>query len=216
MRRRSGWLPVLVLAVCLGCARGESYVREGYDFSRLRQVAVVEVEGNLPGEAARNQVANWFAMELLKKGYQPIERRQARVLLAEQEFQATELTGAVDAARAGRILNVDAVMMVAVPEMNEEISITARLVDAEDGSVLWVGSGSGTTGRTVSTVAGAAIGGAAGAAAGGDDSGQLGGAATGVTLGGAVGYALAPKQAAQARKVVGCVCRQLPSPLTRQ
>jgi len=203
-----------VLLSCLvvsGCATGtgESFVRAGYDFSRVDKVAVIEVSGTVRGDAAKNQIGDFFGMELLKKGYTPVERAQVQALLKEQAFQATEVTSAEGAARAGRILNVPAVLLVNIPTYKEEMNMTAKMLDVEDGSILWMGNGSGRTGKTLSTILGAAAGAAGGAVIAGDDDKLLGGIVGGV-LGGVAGQALSPQQAEQVQKIIKKICVELP------
>jgi hypothetical protein len=196
-----------------GCAsgKGESYARAGYDFSQIEKVAVIDVTGAIRGDAAKNQIADFFAMELLKRGYTPVERAQVQSILKEQDFQASDITSVEDAAEAGRILNVPTALIVNIPEYDEDFSMTAKLVGVEDGSILWLGSGSGSTGKTLSTILGAAAGAAAGAAIAGDDTSDrvIGGVAGGV-LGGVAGHALSPKEAEQAQKIIKKVCDSLP------
>jgi len=194
-----------------GCASGESYVKEGYDFSQAKSIAIVKVEGRLESEAARNQISDFYAMELLKKGYAPVERAQVQELLKEQNFQASDITSDQGAVRAGRILNVPAVLIVNIPEFGEDISMTAKMLDTEDGSILWLGSGEGTTGKTIGTILGAAAGAAGGAAvAGGDSSDKIIGGVVGGVIGGAAGYALTPREAKQAQKVIKKITETLP------
>lgn len=207
---------VYVLAVALlligGCASsGESFVRAGFDFGRLDKVAIVEVSGAVQGDAAKNQIGDFFAMELLKKGYSPVERAQVQTLLKEQKFQAGDITSAEGVARAGQILNVPAVLLVNIPTYSDEMNMTAKMIDVEDGSILWIGSGSGRTGKTLSTIFGAAAGAAAGATVAGDDRSDkvLGGVVGGV-LGGVAGRALSPQQAEQVQKIIKKVCVNLP------
>jgi hypothetical protein len=199
--------------VVSGCAsgKGESYARAGYDFSQIEKVAVIDVTGAIQGDAAKNQIADFFAMELLKRGYTPVERAQVQSILKEQDFQASDITSVENAAEAGRILNVPTALIVNIPEYDEDFSMTAKLVDVEDGGILWLGSGSGSTGKTLSTILGAAAGAAAGAAIAGDDSSDkvVGGIAGGV-LGGVAGHALSPKEAEQAKKIINKVCDSLP------
>ena len=185
------YILLTIVLIAGGCSTGESYVRTGYDFSGLEKVAVINVQGPF-GAAARNQIADFYNMELLKKGYAPIERSQIEALLEEQKFQASEATTPKGIARVGRILNVPTVMVVNIPTFKEEISMTAKLLDVEDGSILWMGSGSGTTGRLLSTIAGAAGGAAAGAVVAGEDNQTIGAIAGGV-LGGVVGQAHSPQ-----------------------
>lgn len=205
-------LLVLTSSVCvwlMGCSTAESYSRQGYDFYQIDKVAVVDVIGPVGGEAAKNQIADFFVMELLKKGYSPIERSQVQILLNEQKFQASDITSGEDMARAGEILNVPVVMFINVPKFKEDIALTVKMVDVEDGSILWMGSAEGTTGKTLGTIAGATAGVIVGAASTGDDDRVLGGVAGGV-LGGAAGYLLTPKQEKLVRELAAKVCKTLP------
>lgn len=201
-------LTALILAS--GCSKGESYVRAGYDFSKLTKVAVVDVAGVVEGDAAKNQIADFFGMELLKKGYTVVERAQVQTLLDEQEFQASNLTGTVDAAKAGRILNIPVVLVVNIPQYNEEMSMTAKMIDVEDASILWMGTASGTTGKTLGTIFGAAAGAAAGVAVGSDSGEELAGGIIGGVLGGVAGRALSPQQAEHLQKMAKKMCKDLP------
>lgn len=196
------------LFVFSGCNNVESTYREGYDFSAVEKVAVVDVVGNVGGEMARNQIADFFVMELLKKGYAPIERNQVQTILEEQQFQASDLTRPEDAARAGQILNVPAVIVVNAPEFKEDINLTAKMINVEDGSIVWAASASGSTGQTLNTILGAAGGAAAGAAVAGDE--EVVGAVAGGILGGVAGHALSPKEADKVQELVKEMCEKMP------
>jgi len=204
-------LNVLLIALVLvgGCSKGESYVRAGYDFSKLTKVAVIEVAGVVEGDTAKNQIADFFGMELLKKGYTVVERAQVQALLDEQDFQASDLTGTEDAAKAGRILNIPVVLVVNIPKYKEEMNMTAKMIDVEDASILWMGSASGTTGKTLATIFGAAAGAAAGATVAGDGDELVGGVIGGV-LGGVAGNALSPQQSENLQKLTKKMCKDLP------
>jgi hypothetical protein len=201
----------VVFLTALGCASGESYVQSGYDFGRIDKVAVVEVTGDVSGQVARNQIGDFFAMELLKKGYSAVERAQVQAVLEEQDFQRSELTTAEGAARAGRILNVPAAMIANITVQKESVSMTAKMVDVETASIVWIGSGYGRTGKTLATLGGAAVGGAAGTLLGGDSTGRVVGGVAGGVLGGAAGNALSPQTASQVQKVARKVCAELPA-----
>jgi len=213
MRRICLALSVTALLVG-GCAasKGESYVRLGYDFGKIEKVAVVQVSGAVRGEAVKDQIADFFNMELMKRGFVPVERSQIKALLQEQKFQASEVTTSTGAARAGQILNVPAIVLVNIPKYSDEMSITAKMIDVQDGSLLWAGSGFGRTGKGLSTFLGAALGVGAGATlAGGDSRDKLGGAIIGGVLGGVAGSAMSPQQAEQVQKVIKDVCEKLPA-----
>jgi hypothetical protein len=178
------YLSLLALTAA-GCAtgKGESYMAVGYDFTKLEKVAVLEVTGAVYGDAVKNQIGDFFAMEMLKRGFTVVERGQVQALLKEQKFEISGVTSDKDVAKAGQILNVPAVMLINIPDYKEEkMSMTAKIVNVEDATVLWLGSGSGSTGKTLSTILGAAAGAAAGAVIAGGDRGDrtIGGIAGGV------------------------------------
>lgn len=196
-----------------GCAtgKGESYSRAGFDFTTLDKVAVLDVTGAVRGDPVKNQIGDFFVMELLKRGYVPVERTEVQKLLKEQEFQTSGVTSDQDAAKAGRVLNVPAVLLVNIPTYKEEINMTAKIVNVEDGGILWAGSASGSTGKTFSTILGAAAGAAVGATvAGGDTRDRVAGGIIGGVLGGVAGQALSPQQAEQVQKIIKKLCESMP------
>ncbi len=208
--RHFGWiLSAAVMCVCWGCDSGEGYHRQGYDFYQVDKVAVVDVIGPVGGEAIKNQIGDFFVMELLKKGYSPIERAQVQVLLNEQKFQASDITSSEGVAKAGEILNVPVVLFVNIPKFGSDIAISAKMVNTEDGSILWMGSGSGTTGKTVSTVLGAVAGAFAGGAVTDEDDRAVGVVAGGAAGAGA-GYLLAPQTEKRVREITKTVCKSMP------
>lgn len=85
---------VLVALIANGCAshKEESFYRAGYDFSKVDKVAIVAVEGALNSETSKNQIAEFFAMELLKRGYSPVGRNQLKGLLSEEQLESIDLT----------------------------------------------------------------------------------------------------------------------------
>ena len=208
-------LGLAAVLMASGCAsqEGESFVMAGYDFSAVTKVAVLDPTGDVYNTAVKNQIANMFQMELMRKGYACVERTEIERLLKEQEFQASGITTEASAAQAGRILNVPVVMMVSVPEFEQKISVTAKLIRVEDGVILWIGDGSGSTGKTASTIFGAVVGAAAGAALGGGDSGdRVAGGVIGGVVGGLAGNVMAPSVEKQFKKIVRKkVCKDLPA-----
>jgi hypothetical protein len=212
---RAVCVSMLLMAMTVaGCAssHAESQAAVGYNFGNLDRVAIVEVSGRIYGEAAKDQIANMFTMELMKKGYTVVERTQVKAILKEQEFQASDLADPQGAAKAGKILNVPAVMMISIPKYgNEKINVTAKLIDVQTAAILWLGSGEGTTGKTAATIVGALGGAALGAAVGGHDTGdRVIGAVAGGVVGGVAGNLLSPDQEKQFRKVVAKVAQSLP------
>ena len=194
----------------LGCTTAESYHRQGYDFYQVDKVAVVDVIGPVGSEAAKNQIADFFVMELLKKGYSPIERAQVQIILNEQKFQSSDITSGDGVAKAGEILNVPVVLFVNVPKFDEEITLSAKMVDVQDGSILWMGTGTGTTGKTLNTILGAAAGAVVGGAVSNNDNRVIGAIGGGVA-GGAAGNLLSPQTEQKVRELTGKICKTLPT-----
>ena len=137
---------VLVMAVLLigGCMRvNESSTQVDYDFTGVDKVAIVSVEGAITSEVAKDQIADFFSMELLEKGYAPIDREQVRAQLQQQEAEVQDLSNIERAVDVGVILDVPAVLAIRIPHFDEEMTITAKMINVEDGSTLWLASDSG-------------------------------------------------------------------------
>ena len=144
-------LNILLIAVLLvvGCrSQQKSSFQTGYDFSTVNKVAIVSVEGAVPGELAKDEIADFFAIELLERGYAPIGRAQVRALLAEQETEdeITDLTTPEGAVAAGLALDVPAVLTIRIPHFGEEVSITATMIDVKDSGILWLATCKGRDG----------------------------------------------------------------------
>ncbi len=216
---------LLSMLAAAGCASThvESSAAMGYDFGKIDKIAIIDVTGRIYNEAAKNRVSDLFAMKLMEKGYTLVDRRNVKTLMKEQEFQASDLASKEGAARAGRFLNVPAVMMISIPEYHGgKMKVTAQMTNVEDGSILWMGQGEGDTGKALSTFVGAAAGIAAGAAIGSVASGGhsttsavLGGVGGGV-LGGVAGNALAPQEEEVLNKVIVKMIEKLPSRIPQQ
>ncbi len=198
---------ILIIALLFigGCASGraESHSRAGYNFSMLDSVAVVAVEGALQSELARNQVAECFEMELLKKGYAPKEWTNVAATLKEEEVEASDLNTEEGVAEAGDIINVPAILIVNIPHFGDEIFITAKMVDVADGSVLWIGSGTSKTGGLFDF-------------GGGSQENELFGGVTGGVIGNVSAYALSPQEAEKVQRLIRKMCKTLPSRLTTE
>ena len=199
---------IAVLLIIVGCysRMGESSYRAGYDFSKVDKVAIVAVEGAVRSEPVKNQIAEFFAMELLKKGYAPIGKTHVKTLLKEQESLSEDPINVEGAARMGQLLQVPAVLVVNIPYYGEEISMTAVMIDVEDGSFLWIGSDSGRTEGTISTYF--RSGADTDAIVGGQDEqifGDIIGGQLAITE-----QALTPGEAKKVQRLVQSMCRSLP------
>lgn len=206
-----------LLVIIMGCSSGggESSFRVGYDFGALDKVAIVAVEGSVKSELARDQVADIFAMELLKKGYAPVGRAQVKALLKERELESTGLTTVEAATETGLILNVPVVLVVNIPHFGKETSMTAKMINVEDGSIIWMGRGSSKTKGVLASISGLfkleeVDAGDAGTGISSQEDEVLGGVA-GDVLGGPVGGVLSPQEAKKAQDIIETMCKSLPA-----
>ena len=206
-------LTMLAAAAGCGTTKAESQAVAGYDFGRIDKIAIVDVTGRVYGEAVKNKISDLFTMKLMEKGYMFIDRKDTKTLLKEQQFQASDLAAREGAARAGRILNVPAVMVIDIPKYGGgKMDMTAKLIDVETAAILWIGNGTGNTNKGLSTFLCAAAGAALGAAVGGHSTGDrvIGGVIGGVA-GGVAGNVLAPEEEDLVKKVIAKVVEKLPS-----
>ena len=206
----------LGLLLGAGCAsqKGESVTSPNFKPVAVDKVAFVDVQGQVYGEPAKNRICDFYTMEFMRKGYAMISRAKVLERLEEEKaLQASGITTDAQAAQAGKILNVPAVLMVNIPTYGEKMDMTAKLIDVETVEVLWIGSGSATTGKTKSTAAGAILGAVLGAAVGGNDtSDRVAGGVIGGVVGGIAGHALSPEEVNTLQKLIKeKICVSLPA-----
>ncbi|MHC4511995.1 MAG: hypothetical protein ACYTAO_24125, partial [Planctomycetota bacterium] len=103
-----------------------------------------------------------------------------------------------------RMLKIPAVLTISIPHFGEEITITATMIDVEDGSILWLANGSGRG-------EGGLFGFGGGSQAGADD--ELLGGFMGGGLDGSSEQPLSPQEAKRAQRIIKGMCRSLPSKL---
>jgi len=100
----------LIVAFAIGCVSSQSFVKPGVDFSNYKRIAVVSFDSVMGSVAIENEMADLFGMELLRRGFNLIERTQVDKLLEEQGFQASDYTTPENMAKLGKILNVQAII----------------------------------------------------------------------------------------------------------
>ena len=128
------YISIVAMILISGChSSKDSSFRPDYDFSNINQVAIVSIEGAVQSQAAKNQIADFFMLELLKKGYAPMERSQVKAILNQQELESATLNSPEGAIEVGNILNVPAVVMINIPHFGENITMTAKMIDVETG-----------------------------------------------------------------------------------
>jgi hypothetical protein len=196
---------VIVVLLVVGCrSQQKSSFRVGYDFSGVNKVAIVSVEGAVSSEAAKDEIADFFSIELLEKGYAPMGRAQVRASLAEQEAEdeIADLSTPEGAVAAGMALDVPAVLTIKIPHFGDEVSISATMIDVNDRSILWLATGTGKGGGTFSSIFSSKSGRS-------EEEGLLG-PLTGDVMG-STDQPLSPEDAERAQRIVKKMCRSLPS-----
>ena len=147
------YLLLLALVVGLvGCSDyyttpANSYLRVGYDLSQVDQVGIVSVFGAVQSNVIRTQIEDAFTAQMLQKGYAPVVSEFLTRQLVQIQFDGTNSDGTsmspdVFAIEAGRALAYTTMLIVNVPNFSDEISVSAKLLDAESGSVIWIGQNS--------------------------------------------------------------------------
>ncbi len=247
------------LGALTACSSGTSFVRPGYDFNTVGKVAVL-ISINAGNPAQQQEIADLFAMQILQKGYDVIDRANLQDLAKEAWFQNTSGITSPEARAKLQIHNVSAVIVVNVSTPNsyevppssesywvrghwrpaygggwvwepghwevrerpgyaaengEDISITAKMLDVQTGSLLWAGEGTGSLKSGLATFSGVILGAGVGAVAGGligrGTTGAVVGGVAGALGGGAVGSALEENMAQLIRSVIEKTCRGLPA-----
>jgi len=201
---------ILSIAVLIvgGCISRSSSFSSTYDYNQVDKVAIVAIEGAVKSETAKDQIADFFAMELLNNGYAPIGRAQVRAKLGEQELDSAGLTTIEAASEVGLILKVPVVMVVEIPHFDEEITMTAKMIDVEDSSIIWMGKSSGRTGRSVQAAFLGVITGR-GTGGGNEDNALMGGPIAEL-FGGEANPALSPIEEQKIQRIVRNICSSLP------
>ncbi len=219
----------MVVALCglvgalTACSSGSSFVKPGYNFNSVGRVAVV-VSMNAGYPPQQQEIADLFAMRILQKGYDVIDRVNIADLQREVAFQNTSGITSPDGRQQLAIHNVSTLVVVnvSVPVAgpaqmyygdDEQISVTAKMLDVQTGTLLWAGEGTGDLKGGLAVFGGALLGAGAGAAIGsiGNTTGAIVGGVAGALAGGTMGAALQPDMEQLLRSVIQKTCRDLPA-----
>lgn len=146
-------------------------IKPGYDFSRVKRIAVLNFDGEKGGAAS-----DIFVLGLMNSGFDVVERSKLESILREQRLGASGLLESSTAKNLGRIFAVDAIVAGSVIQYlpaqkrtvffspgdtvvitsglyvvergdnyviyltDAEVGVSARMIDVETGSVVWVAS----------------------------------------------------------------------------
>lgn len=118
-----------------------------FDAKKINKLAVIVLAEN---QAPTRLMEDIYMSSLLEKGYSVASRSDIDNLMKEMNFQSSGLTDN-DAAKLGKILNVSAVIITSVTNMQSQYNsrgqynylegtVGGRLIDVQKGEVLWLGS----------------------------------------------------------------------------
>jgi hypothetical protein len=129
----------IAIASLVGCtntmkkAEVESTVTSGFNNNLINSIAVF-VEGDTRNNY--RSVEDEFVKALISKNYKVPARSDLKDILREQNFQGSDITNSA-AARIGKILNVDAIIIVSIYDNTNEVG--ARMIDVNSSEILWIG-----------------------------------------------------------------------------
>lgn len=82
-------------------------------------------------------LADRYSNELLKAGYDVIERQRLEMIIKEQELSMTGLIDPRTSVKVGRMLGIQGIVFGSVSGRAGNFSVMSKLVDVETGSVAW-------------------------------------------------------------------------------
>jgi hypothetical protein len=138
--------------------KGRIYVSPNAGKRLYQKVAVMPFRA--PAELAGASMSDLFATELLYiHKYELVERSQMEQVLGEQALGLKGVTESALAMRVGKILNVQGVIVGTVPEYGSKasgkselsaIGLNVRMIDVNDGSIVWSISDTAISDRPIS------------------------------------------------------------------
>jgi curli biogenesis system outer membrane secretion channel CsgG len=113
------------LACCLagiisvsGCVTPNIAIRQNFDFSKIRRVALVNFRDYPDQSDSGHVVAGAFEQALLKANYDVVERQQVDQILQEHTFSASGVVDPKTAKTLGKMLGVDALVMGSITDFS--------------------------------------------------------------------------------------------------
>lgn len=145
---------VLTVAGCGAKARSESFLRENVDIGFVKKVAVLPLENNSKDEYAPERVRDITITQILAMGlFDVIDKGVVDSVLREEAIDPGKPVDRQALRRIGQRLSVEVVMLGTIDLAAEnrkgsmvypELSLTLRLLEVQNGEVIWQGTGHGT------------------------------------------------------------------------
>jgi curli biogenesis system outer membrane secretion channel CsgG len=115
----------LLFTVLIGCATApevitDSYLKPEIDFSKYERIAVMGFTDAPNAAGSGKEIADIAGLEMLKKGYNILERNQVEFLLQEQKLGLSGVLDPQTATQVGNILGVKAIVTGTVGTYHRE------------------------------------------------------------------------------------------------
>lgn len=135
------------------CASMETVVlKQGYDFSRIKRVAVLPFSDPTFSQNTGSMVSQLFIKYMLREGYNVVERDKLEAILGEYQLSKSEIMNQ-DQIKQFKLSGIDAIITGSVTKdiaeqdlygsdggmrfIAAQAGITCRMVDVETGEILW-------------------------------------------------------------------------------
>lgn len=110
--------------------------------SKYKRIAVVPYDVSGYDVMGRDKVSGTalsdrYTFELMRAGYDVIERQRLESILREQELGMTGLTDPKTSLKIGKILGVQGFVFGSVSGKPNAFSVMTKLVDTETGTTVW-------------------------------------------------------------------------------
>lgn len=119
------WYLTILTTLFIGCATApeiitDSYLKPGIDFSKYERVAVMGFTDAPNAPSSGKEIADITGLEMLKKGYNILERNQVELILQEQKLGLSGVLTTETVTEVGKILGVKAIVTGTVGNYHRE------------------------------------------------------------------------------------------------
>lgn len=116
---------VFLVIFCVGCATTpeiitDGYLRPGIDFNKYERIAVTGFTDAADAPNSGKEIADIVGLEMLKRGYNILERNQVELILHEQRLGLSGVLDSQTVNEIGKILGVQAIITGTVGTYHRE------------------------------------------------------------------------------------------------
>src|ERR1035437_902799 len=112
---------LLLVGICLsGCGLTNLAIKKGYDFTKIKRIAIVDFSSTSGFRNSGDAVADEFVLQLMKRDISVIERNKLNAILTEQNLGQSGRLDPDTVKKIGKILGVDAILTGSVIKYKEE------------------------------------------------------------------------------------------------